>query len=68
MKREVITNESWTLSKYKRQKEKMMTHPKKMTYLLAIVSLVVGLTASMPALALTQAQASLDPNTQFYVP
>lgn len=45
-----------------------MTNPKKLAYLLVIVSLAVGLTASMPALALTHSQVSLDPDTQFYVP
>lgn len=45
-----------------------MTNPRKLRYLLIIGTLVVTLIAAVPALASAKSQASLAPNSQFYVP
>lgn len=45
-----------------------MTNPKKLMYLLVIVSLAAALIASAPGPASAKSRAGLDPGTQFYVP
>jgi endoglucanase len=49
-------------------KEKTMNNPRKLMYLLMIVSLAAALLASAPGPAAAKSRADLDPDTQFYVP
>lgn len=45
-----------------------MTNPRKLIHFLAVSALLAALILSVPRLALAKSQASLNPNTQFYVP